>query len=401
MSWIETYQNITNLIVCGGVSAILYAYYNISEQYLIPLMSIHFITDLFLTKKTDVMLHNVFGLTIIAYKYIIPMNDSPSTILILYKTEITSLFYVFKILLQKTNNKPIKQFNNLLFFASFFKFRIYDFYYSLTSNELHYVNYAKYNYLYITFVAIHGMFIINLYWFLIICKKALKPFMRQFSQQCSECICHYITSYTMTINLFINIYLYSQEFTLSNSRCLYNICGLTAITIASYNYHMYLYEIVNQYKLICYTSSKTIALFLQDIGAIHFCSFMALLTNYGFTPIVYFSAFLHINFYFANIVHLLTSKNSKTIIYGNNENYNKFISFQYFCIILPNSLDIVLIVVNSVGSGFSMHGTYLSILILLLFIVNPLFDLTHILFHICLILQCICCAKCNMYVLQN
>ena len=48
MSWIESYQNIANLTVCGVVSATLYAYYNISEEYLnyaIPILLLHFLIN--------------------------------------------------------------------------------------------------------------------------------------------------------------------------------------------------------------------------------------------------------------------------------------------------------------------------------------------------------------------
>ena len=402
MSWIETYQNIANLFVCGGVSATLYAYYNISEQYLnyaIPLVSAHFITDLFLTKKTDLMIHHLLGLSFIAYKYMIPVYppDDTSTILVMYKTEISTVFYVFKLLLQNTKYKKIALLNDLLFFATFFKFRIYDFYHILINDHTMYTDYSKYDYLYIIIGAIHGMFILNLYWFLIICKITLKPLLKLCSQQFSEYLCHYITSYTMPINLLINIYLYSLEF---NSIYWYNIYGLIAVAIASYNYHTYAYTLINQHKYVCYTSADTFFLFLQDIGAIHFCSFTALLTNYGVADIVYLSAGLHTICYFINLAHLYYSKNTTTITYGNT-GYNMFVSLQYLCIILPNSLDIILIVANSFDSAYSIHGLYISILLLLIFIVNPLYDLTHILFHICLIIQCICCSKCNMYVMQG
>jgi hypothetical protein len=158
---------------------------------------------------------------------------------------------------------------------------------------------------------------------------------------------------------------------------------------------------INQNIDICYTSNNTIVLFLQDVAAIHFCSFTALLTNYDLGSIVYFSGLLHIICYLTNITHVYYSKNKKTIVYGNNEDYNKFVYFQYICIIIPNGVDIFLIITNSLGTAYSIHGMYISVLLVLLFIVNPLYDLTHIAFHIGLIIQGICCAQCNIYSIQN
>ena len=404
MSWIETYQNIANLVVCGCVSTTLYAYYFIDESYLniaIPIITIHFTSDLFLTNKPDLILHHIFGLSFIAYKYLIPVQppDDTSTILVLYKTEISTLFYVFKLLLSKTKYKLLVSLNDILFFTTFFKYRIYDFYTILISNQSIYnISYNKYNYYYFILSAINGMFILNLYWFLIICKIVLKPVIKSFSQTTTDYMCHYITSYTMLIGLFIGTSVYLTDSI--NNRYLYDIFGLVLLSIGSYNYHKYAYTLINKEKEIVYTADETIQPFLQDVGSIHLRSFLAILTNYNFCNIVYISAGLHISFYLMNICHIYYLQRVHRIT-KNNSNYNLFILFQYSCLIIPCEFDIILICLNSIDSVYSIHGIYTSIFMFLLFIINPLYDLSHVVLHICLILNTYICSNCNVYTIHN
>jgi hypothetical protein len=326
----------------------------------------------------------------------VKIPDDTPTILVMYKTEISTFFYVFKLMIQqmKYKNRIVTQINDLLFFITFFKFRIYDYYNILISDRSTYIDYMKYNYSYVILGAIHGMYILNVYWFLIICKIAFKPLVKSFSQKSSEYICHYITSYTQFVSLLISIYIYTYEW---NDRYWYNIIGTAIISMTSYYYHSYAYKLIDMSKDICYTSSDTIGLFLRDIGAIHLNSFLALLTNYDWNNIVYFSLFLHIAFYMTNIIHIYYSKYTKTIIYGNNVHYSVFVSFQYYCIFLPNGIDVILIIFNSLGTVYSIHGIYISLFLMLLFITNPLYDLTHVALHLSIIFQTYCSAQCNIY----
>ena len=406
MNWLETYQNISNLIVCGGVSATLYAYYYINESYLnyaIPLIVAHFSSDLFLTKKPDLLLHHIFGLVIIAYKYLTPVQvpDDTSTILVMYKTEISTIFYVFKLFLPNMKHKIkwLIQINDVLFFITFFKFRIYDFYNILISNESTYIGYEKYDYSYLLLFAIHGMYILNVYWFLIICKIGLKPIIKFFSKQFSEYFCHFITTYTMFINLLVGSCCYILQL---HNRNLYDIFGLSILSIASYNYHKYAYKTIDTNKELVYTSDDTITLFLQDIGSIHIRSFFAILTNYHFCNIVTFSCVFHASFYLMNILHIYYLKiTKKQIVSSDVIKYNLFTCIQYLCLMIPCGYDIIMICLNSRGSIYSIHGFYISIFMGLLFIINPLYDMTHIIFHICLILHSICCSYCNMYTIRR
>jgi hypothetical protein len=412
---IETFQNIANLFVCTVVSSTLYSYYYINESYLnyaIPVIVTHFTSDLFLTKKPDLILHHIFGLSFIAYKYIIPVQppNDISIILVTYKTEISTFFYVFKLFISNIDKETKKkyqtlfQINDLLFFITFFKFRIYDYYSILISNKEMYNDYGKYNYSYFLFFAIHGMYILNIYWFLIICKIALKPFIKILSKKFTDYICYFIYIYYLIVTyicyfgLIIGIYSYNIQ---PNNRNLYDIFGLFILSIASYNYYNYSYKLIDKNDEINYTDNNTVTLFLQKIGSIHLKSFLAILTNFNFCNIVYLSAFLHTSFYLMNIAHINYIKTFYIIKKDDNPQYNLFILFQYSCLIIPSGLDIILIYLNSIDSVYSIHGFYTSILILMIFIVNPLYDLTHVAFHICLIMQIYFCTKCNMYVISN
>jgi len=402
MSWIENYQNIANLIVSAVVSSTLYMYYYLDEGYLdtaIPLVMWHFATDLFLTKKPDLMLHHILGLSFAGYKYIMQVQppDDTDTILVLYKTEISTFFFVFKILLANNKNKLLVKINDLLFFITFFKYRIYDFYTILISNENLYIYAAKYSYSYILLSAVHGMFILNLYWFLIICKIAFKPIIRGLSQRITDYICHRITAYTMFLSLVVGIFTYGLFF---NQRMLYDIFGIFILSVASYNYHMYSCKLIAKNKPFFYTADDTITFFLQDIGAIHLRSFLAVLTQFNFGASVYLSAAVHYLFYILNICQIYYLQGYFRIT-KESPVYNLFILFQYFCLIIPCELDIILICWNVRDSVYSIHGMYSSVLMFLIFIINPFYDLSHVAFHLCLILNTYICANCNKYAIAN
>ena len=245
--------------------------------------------------------------------------------------------------------------------------------------------------------AVHGKFILNLYLFLIICKIAFKPIIRGLSQRITDYICHRITAYTMFFSFAVGIFTYGLFF---NQRMLYDIFGIFVLSVASYNYHMYSCKLIAKNKPFFYTADDTITFFLQDIGAIHLRSFLAVLTQFNFGASVYLSAAVHYFFYILNICHNYYLQGYFRIT-KESPVYNLFILFQYFCLIIPCELDIILICWNVRDSVYSIHGMYSSVLMFLIFILNPFYDLSHVAFHLCLILNTYICANCNIYAIAN
>jgi hypothetical protein len=95
---------------------------------LLPIIGVHAIVDTFLTTSTELKMHHACTLGILFYNYYYQV-DEKDRFLILYsllKTEISSIFYVLKYWLPK--NTSLYAVNDIIFYISFFKFRIIDVY---------------------------------------------------------------------------------------------------------------------------------------------------------------------------------------------------------------------------------------------------------------------------------
>jgi len=98
---IENIQNISNL--CISLSVIVFG-----SSYIIPLIFAHCLADIFVC-KTDIKIHHFFVLLFIVTRYItvqIPYPDESTIISTLLNTEISTLFYVLNIYLEKNIKRP-------------------------------------------------------------------------------------------------------------------------------------------------------------------------------------------------------------------------------------------------------------------------------------------------------
>ena len=134
--------------------------------------------------KPEYIVHHTLATIGIISSYLWPPPDKVFSTLcnVEYSTLILNMFpYIhpkFKIPLQ------------LLFFITFFKYRIYDWYYMLDNFSLNYIQ----------LFPIIILYALNFYWFTLMCKKLSKQLLPNVSIQ------HQICSYTMTINSCITIY---------------------------------------------------------------------------------------------------------------------------------------------------------------------------------------------------
>jgi len=140
----------------------------------------------------DLVLHHIFGYLLC--QYIIENNidfmKNNSIYKTFFNTELSTIFLSIKLLInwyktdiEKTKfNKFIKIYydiNDLIFFCLFYKLRLHDYYYNIIQNENTYIEiYSSIEYLIIKnikiYIAIYGLFILNIYWFSLICKKLYK-----------------------------------------------------------------------------------------------------------------------------------------------------------------------------------------------------------------------------------
>ena len=114
----------------------------------------------------------------------------------------------------------------LLFYLTFFKFRIVDFYNEILYDNKNYQytieNYSKNNILMslILLISFYGLYILNMYWFLIINKIFFKNILSRFN---SDLLSQYFCSYSLFLNIPLSIYIYSYK---PNKKYIFDLLGI-------------------------------------------------------------------------------------------------------------------------------------------------------------------------------
>lgn len=352
-------------------------------------IKIHAIIDIFLVKTTDVFLHHLFLIGMSFYTWYTDM-DSYHIFMFSYsliKTEVSSIFFILKYWLpEKTYAYNI---NGVIFYVFFLKFRIFDVY-----NEI-----IRGNYIFDTvinkytpsnpllsgllYVSIYGLYILNAYWFLIMTKIIYKQVCKNTFIDTDK-MCHYICSYIHYLNIPLAAYMYSYN---KHERNIYDMSGIVMLSIASYMFHYDIYEKIHTKQIIEYVVEKNInyVYFLNDCLCIHIRSFLAVFTKYYNTSYFYAATTLCGVFQFGcfyngviNVVELLS-----------NKTYDKsnFLKIHYVFTFLPVGIDILAIYLNTKSQQIAIPFLFVNIWIVLLFIVDPFYKLTHVAFHLLLFAQ--------------
>ena len=364
--------------------------------------------DLFAIKSTDTMIHHLCIMGIVLYDWLenVDLLHRFNFSYPLLKTEVSSIFLVLKFWLPV--NTHAYNINLVMFYCSFLKFRIIDFYSEIVKNvqifNVLIENYSKYNYtIYILMVSIYGLYILNIYWFLLINKLLCKQFFKNTAINI-ERICHYICSYTQQWNIPIAAYIYSYN---KQDKNMYDMAGLLLLSICSYMYHRDIYErfvgnsgnwkflrrpsqderepenantLMTEYII---PDNVNYIYFLNDCVSIHVRSFLSVLTNYYDSPYFYkiitscgivqlicmYNAFI-------NVVELLDNKTIKS----------HFLTTHYIYTFVPIGMNIFVIYLN-METNIAIPYACVNIVILLLFILEPFYKLTHVAFHIMLLAQ--------------
>jgi len=135
------------------------------------LISTYVYIDLFYTKQWDMFLHHVSTILLLtSVRYVQYETFSQQTNAIV-NMEISTIFLGFMTLFRERVikvGKGLAFVNRIAFMVTFTKFRIWDYFWQIIMiNE--YPN-AK------TKAALITLFLLDLYWFVLICKKAMKQF---------------------------------------------------------------------------------------------------------------------------------------------------------------------------------------------------------------------------------
>ena len=240
-------------------------------------------------------------------------------------------------------NTKFKQPLQILFFVTFFKYRVYDIYYILHENIL-----------YVHFIPILLLYSLNLYWFVIMCKKISSPLKKMNLNILNHSIC----SYTFFINSIYTIYNYQLP-TIVNGMSFLLGCS-------SYLYHN---EIAKYYNGIPTMKSKWI---LLDVTILHIYKVCCV--------------YLYKNFY-KNISCIIHFINLLYIYYYKPYNITDasmpsfFIDFLYFLYSIQ-----------------SIELYTIGLLIIYIHFINPFYDISYVSTHMVIVWYVI--LHCNNLQLQ-
>jgi len=176
------YQN-ASLFTISLISFIFYTYNTIfvvpiSNNYIINIILVYCFIDIFFTKSKANLCHHicVLGLGYYFFNYTLPYNHP--VILLVLKTESTSIFLVLKYYINK--NSILYTINNATFAILFFKIRIVDQYYNIFDKNSEMYSLIKTNSPDDKFsnslliFGVCGLYILNIYWFCLIISATYK-----------------------------------------------------------------------------------------------------------------------------------------------------------------------------------------------------------------------------------
>ena len=249
-----------DLLSTGTALIILYESYQPPTIYLNLIMAgvgmSYFGYDMLCNKLTsDYVVHHIitFGVLIVGLIYPYPVE----ALIIICGIEWSTLVLNTLPYLPKSLYNGVR----LLFFISFCKCRLLDWY----------CMFQTYTFLYVQLIPILAMYSLNLYWFVLMCKKMAKP-LKTISL---HIVNQHIVSYTLMINSVIIIIWYP---TLTFIKIMSALLG-----VSSYMYHK---EIAYYYNGIPTINSKWIVL---DVTVFHiFQAGYMYLVDYSFSFYIHF-----------------------------------------------------------------------------------------------------------------
>lgn len=382
-------------------------YGNNVMDYPFMILTIFFIVD-FPFASNIIKLHHIFGfcLTIFKLAHVLKFEDVDILIIAVYKTEISTVFYVIKLWLDDVNHvsiQTVKKLNEIAFLVTFFKYRIWDYSHEIVFNkQLHelmdtYIQ-GRLPHFALLYVGLYGFYILNMYWFAIMVKIAVKMMIAERSKPLLLQISHMVTSYTQFINVGIVIYVYCAR---PNESFIFDVVGCSILSVASYTYHnnQYMNIVLNKNEAL--TSPDSLIPFLNDQIAIHIrcllCSFTAMYNSQ--TPLLLLiPTILHVGSITETVRYIWNLKIKNVEIPNNvkDATYKEFIQRVNFLQIFPVILDLIFVMTCSSIYMNRISLLFASVFCLVILLIEPFYELNHIAFHMGLIAQSYWLAKCNL-----
>lgn len=408
---VEKYNHIVSFVTASAslVSLVAYQYfdYNTLLQPTTYVIFSYCFVDMFFCKK-EMVLHHLLTMSAISFTFLHNMSiyDSSHIYLAMLSTELSSIFYIFNYWMSDLNGtfmKIVKSINFILFTATFTKLRVYDYYYFVANPETYtilskYTGENVFNYLH-AYSGVFGLFILNLYWFSIICKKIYKSVIVQYVPKLNtDYVAEVILQYTFLVNMYAVITKYG-----SNDVFFYDVFGIAFLTICSFIFHKTLAKNYRNNTVINYTSNEIIIPYIFDTLGIHIRSFFVVLTHYMLdTPDKYgriiFTAVVHILtmlWFLIYLINLLVK--GKTYVYDSDAKEPNYIkTLFYLLLMVPSGIDCLLIFYNTPSITAKMDLIIINCVVAIIVVVQPFYKLNHLLIHISIYLQTYALINCNM-----
>ena len=322
----------------------------------------------------------------------------------LYKTEISTFFYVFKLWTPKSAT-VLYWTNSALFAATFFKFRIYDYYKNLIANPTHYELMKKY--IADSWVktaglraSTHGLYALNMYWFVYICKQTYKVAIKTLvTAKNALLIEHHAIALIQFAGMFAVCYVYSSSPNKSN---IFDMLGITIAGSISCHYHS---AVIKHYRLldkVDYASPELFETFMMDQFATHFKSFLCAASAIYFVedyrPILLFSGGLHLCVYFATTyqLHGMKRTSGEIMQYPHTEAYERITKTLTIVNYATSLFDVMIVIAHSSDPLASIHLLNSTYLCGLLIAITPFYNLNPVAIHLCMLAQNIYLSRCNL-----
>jgi hypothetical protein len=363
--------------------------------------------DMFFCKK-DLFIHHLLTLSGILFCYIhnVDVEHTKTIYFSMLSTELSSIFLNFNYWLTDSKGtimKTIQKINFILLIISFTKLRVYDYYYLITNPEI-YTIFSKYTenniipFLHV-FSTILGLFIMNLYWFSIICKMLYKGIIIKYLPKINtDSFAELILQYTFFIQMYPVITRYGN-----NDAFVYDVFGIAFLGVCSYYYHKTLYNNFKTNNTINYCSNEIIIPYILDTCGIHARSFLVVLTHFLLDVPekrgrILFTAFFHMAGIFWFLVYLIKMlvKGEKYIYDSDAKEPNYYKTMFYLLLIIPSGIDCLLIVYNTPNISAQMDLLIINVAIAIIVSVHPFYKINHLLVHLALYIQTCILINCNM-----
>jgi hypothetical protein len=196
-------------------------------------------------------------------------------------------------------------------------------------------------------------------------------------------LCHWICSYSFFLNIPIAGYIYSYN---NQGENLFDIIGISALSISSYIYHNNIYELLMKYKdeKYLYPQSDNYIYFINDHLAIHLRCFLTLLTNYYNHPFLYGVLGLSFMFHSIGIYHAMLNMIDSIV----DVKYvkNTFFVNNNIDISMPIAFDVCVIYMNT-STDIALPFLLTNVLLMLVTYIEPFFKINHVAIHSVLLLQ--------------